>query len=224
MEKRIPLEYGKFYHIYNRGINGDRIFFGKENYLHFLKLYEIYINSIADTFAWCLMSNHFHFLIRIKDEEQIGFLNPENGKTKDYDNKWKTFFPDKDYTKYNISDLKKPIPNKQFSHLFDAYAKAYNKRFNRFGSLFEKNFERKNIDNERYMRNLILYIHNNPVKHGITSSTIEYPCTSYLSILSKKVSNLKREQVLSWFENSENFEYSHKTIDNYDDIIEYIID
>ena len=66
-----PLENGKYYHIYNRGINSDVIFKEKRNYEYFLKLYDNHIEPVAETFAWCLMKNHFHFLIRIKDTDEI---------------------------------------------------------------------------------------------------------------------------------------------------------
>ncbi len=64
--KTIPLEYGCFYHIYNRGINSCKLFRENENYDHFLFLYDKHITSVADTFAWVLMKNHFHLLVRIK--------------------------------------------------------------------------------------------------------------------------------------------------------------
>ena len=218
------LEYGRFYHIYNKGINSENIFREKDNYLHFLKLYDAYINPVANTFAWCLMPNHFHFLVRIKDENEIGYLNPENRKAKDADKKWQTFFPDENYTKHKISDLKKPVPFRLFGHLFDAYAKAFNKRYNRDGNLFIKTFKRKLVDNESYMKELVRYINNNPVKHGFVEHTIEYPWTSYLSVLSTKVTKLERKQVLSWFDSKENFAYCHKNTDNYVDIDDFIID
>ncbi|MDN3676864.1 hypothetical protein QWY90_06020 [Flavobacterium paronense] len=66
-----PLEIGKYYHIYNRGINSDILFKESSNYEHFLRLYDTHIDPIAETFAWCLMKNHFHFLVRIKDNEEI---------------------------------------------------------------------------------------------------------------------------------------------------------
>jgi putative transposase len=66
-----PLKNGKLYHIYNRGINSDVIFNENSNYEYFLKLYDKHIDPIAETFAWCLMKNHFHFLVRIKDVEKI---------------------------------------------------------------------------------------------------------------------------------------------------------
>lgn len=71
MQSNEPLQNSNYYHIYNRGINSSFLFKENSNYEHFLRLYEIHIDPIAETFAWCLMKNHFHFLVRIKDVEEI---------------------------------------------------------------------------------------------------------------------------------------------------------
>jgi putative transposase len=71
MQKFEPLDFGRSYHIYNKGINGQEIFLYSNHYERFLRLYEKHIDSIADTFAWCLMKNHFHFLVKIKEQELI---------------------------------------------------------------------------------------------------------------------------------------------------------
>ena len=65
------LEKDKVYHIYNRGINSETIFNSVENKQYFLKLYSKYLENKADTFAYCLMDNHFHFIIRIVNEKEI---------------------------------------------------------------------------------------------------------------------------------------------------------
>jgi hypothetical protein len=65
------LERGNYYPIYNRGINSCTLFKEKDNYEHFLKLFKTHIEPIAETFAWCLMKNHFHFLVRIKEIAEI---------------------------------------------------------------------------------------------------------------------------------------------------------
>jgi hypothetical protein len=69
-----PIQHEAYFHVYNRGINGETLFREPENYKHFLRLYEKYIDPVAETFAWCLLKNHFHLLLRIKGVEEIDFL------------------------------------------------------------------------------------------------------------------------------------------------------
>jgi REP element-mobilizing transposase RayT len=71
MSNPIPLQHGKYYHIYNRGNNRENIFFEERNYRYFLQLYAKYIQPIADTYAYCLLYNHFHVLVRIKSIEEL---------------------------------------------------------------------------------------------------------------------------------------------------------
>jgi REP element-mobilizing transposase RayT len=68
------LQPGQFYHIYNRGINSEVLFKHPDYYTEFLELYAKYINPVADTLAYCLMSNHFHLLIRTKEVHEIQTL------------------------------------------------------------------------------------------------------------------------------------------------------
>ena len=199
----IPLENGKYYHIYNRGNNGIDLFYEIENYNHFLRLYEKYIDPIADTFAWCLMKNHFHILVYIKEIDEI------------------------DVTKLEYSSTDKPkiiSASKQFSNLFNAYTLAMNKRYKRTGSLFEKNFKRKVVTSENYFQKLIFYIHNNPVHHKFTEHIVEYPWTSYGTIISTKTTKLQRNRVLEFFADLENFKYYHTVDQNLNDIEDLIIE
>ena len=188
------LEPEKYYHIYNRGINSCNLFQENTNYEHFLRLYEKYIDPITDTFAWVLMKNHFHLLVRIKPEDEI-FKNLEGFQ--------------------NLRGLKseKRI-YQQFSNLFNAYTKAFNKKYKRTGSLFESNFRRKLINDESYFKNIVVYIHNNPVHHGFCEHILDYPWSSYLTCISFKPTKLKRETVIGWFDDVANFKVLHdKNID-----------
>jgi putative transposase len=181
------LEKGYFYHLYNRGIDGCDIFKEPDNYEYFLNLYEKYIEPIADTYAWVLMKNHFHLLVQIKDlpgkSDLPGYKNPEG--------------------------LRKP-PHQYFSNLFNAYSKAFNKRFKRTGSLFEKNFHRKRINNNEYLRNVVVYIHQNPVHHKFCERASEYPWSSYKTCISLGYTKLKRDAVVGWFDDVGNFKYLHE--------------
>jgi len=68
-QRRIPLQIGNFYHIYNRGNNHQAIFFERENYLYFLRLVRQHlISNGVDVVAYCLMPNHYHLLVYLRDE------------------------------------------------------------------------------------------------------------------------------------------------------------
>lgn len=194
------LEPNHFYHIYNRGINSCNLFSDENNYSYFLNLYDKHISEIADTYGWVLMPNHFHLLVKIKDlsKHLTGFENLSGVKT-------------------NV----KP-PHQYFSNLFNAYTKAFNKYHKRHGALFERPFKRKLIDTEEYLKEVILYIHNNPVHHGFTKHPIEYGWSSYLSCISDKPTKLKRHEIINWFDDSTNFEYCHQGKINIENISQYL--
>ena len=57
-----------YYHLYNRGNNKDIIFFENDNYIFFLNQFKKHVAPFCEVYAYCLMPNHFHFFVRIKDE------------------------------------------------------------------------------------------------------------------------------------------------------------
>jgi putative transposase len=197
MEIKEPILHGNYYHIYNRGNNGIDVFLETENYYHFLRLYAKYIEPIAETFAWCLLKNHFHILVKIKDRVEINETE----------------------LSYNTTEKPKLIdPSRQFSHLFNAYTQAINKRYNRTGSLFETTFERKLVSSEKYFLQLIYYIHNNPVHHGFVKQMSLYPWSSYETIISDKPTRLKRNEVLEMFGSFEEYLFYHNQEQNLNEI------
>ena len=200
-----PLEHNHFYHIYNRGINSCNLFQENTNYEYFLSLYAKYISPVANTYAWVLMRNHFHLLVKIKGEDEI-----------------QAFFQHLQGIK-NLEGLKgtnRTRVNQQFSNLFNAYTKAYNKRYSRTGSLFEHPFRRIKIESNAHLKYLVYYIHHNPIHHGFCEHFLEYPWSSYLSILSPKTTNLKRAEVLEWYRNKKNLVQHHtkEQLEKYNDL------
>ncbi|PAM95795.1 hypothetical protein B4N84_04410 [Flavobacterium sp. IR1] len=95
-----------------------------------------------------------------------------------------------------------------FSNLFNSYAKAFNKQTNRTGSLFEKHFKRIKLTDERYLKQLILYVHLNP-KYHFDLNFKDYKFSSFRVFLSDKETKVKREEVLDLFEDFENFIFCH---------------
>jgi len=200
MQQIEPLLPGKFYHIYNRGINSCNVFTETTNFEYFLNLYDKYISTVADTFAWVLMKNHFHFLVRIKEKEEV-----QRGAVT------------QTLSGLETTERVKFSPSHQFSHLFNAYAQAFNKRNNRTGSLFEHPFKRKLIEDIDYFKTVVLYIHNNPVHHGVRQHAMDYPWSSYLTCISVMPTHLQRDEVIGWFNNRADFEAAHN---NQGDIID----
>lgn len=170
-----PLEYGVYYHIYNRGTNGENVFVERRNYRFFLQRYAKYIEPVAFTYAYCLLKNHFHFLIKTKTpEEQRETLK--------------------------VSETFRVLePSQQFANLFNSYAKAFNRTYGRTGSLFEHPFHRIEVATDAYFAHLITYIHQNPQLHGFVDDFRDWPFSSYQAIVSHQTTRVQRDATLEWF-------------------------
>jgi REP element-mobilizing transposase RayT len=175
------MEFGRYYHIYNHAIGKENLFREPENYRWFLEQYYTYISPIAETYAYCLLPNHFHFLVRLRDPNIV-----------------KRTFP----TLNTVEKLAaSSLPSKQFSRLFSSYTQAFNKRHKRKGSLFMKNFKRRPIDSDQYFSLLTAYIHMNPVLHGFAHSPVDWKWSSYQSVIGSAPTRIERKRLLDWFGN-----------------------
>lgn len=67
----IPVTFGTFFHIYNRGNNRENIFVQPRNYAYFMDLWWKHTSLIAETWAYCLLRNHFHALVFIRNREEL---------------------------------------------------------------------------------------------------------------------------------------------------------
>ena len=199
-----PLLYNTYYHIYNRGTNGENIFIQERNYAHFLNLYTKHLEPVADLFAYCMLRNHFHISVRVKSEEEI----LTNIKTLKVSLVNQSRVGQSSPANQGISQPEKPLgsipipddfASQKFSNFFNAYAKAINKAYDRTGSLFEHPFGRVAITSDRQFWNVIAYIHQNPQKHKFVKDFRDWKYSSYGIILSGKHTNLKRSEVLEWF-------------------------
>jgi len=181
---REPFESLCYYHVFNHARGIDNIFDKPTDYTIFLDLVEEYILPVSQIYAYCLIPNHFHFLVLIKD-----IPLPVHFKKKDLN----------DYVAH------------QWGNVQNTFTKKINYRRNRRGGLFCQSINRNLITSEEYLQMGIVYIHNNPVKHGFCSSPEKWKYSSYNSILSERPTKIERKEVLTWFENKINFINYHKT-------------
>lgn len=190
-DTKTPLEVGGFYHIYNHAVGDEQLFVSDKNYLHFLGLFNKYLTGFVDVYAYCLMPNHFHFIIQVNDLSEI-LLDDSISKA----------------TSIDVNNMPLII-SRQFSHLFNSYAQGYNKQHNRKGSLFANRYKRKLITTESYLSKLIHYVHYNPVKANLCTKISYWQYSSYNAILSDKKTRIKRENVVDLFGDKRNFIFCH---------------
>ena len=180
------LEFNQYYHIFNRGNNGETIFRQERNYHFFLKLYTKHLNAVVDTFAYCLLPNHFHFLVRVKSEDDIL-------------NNLRRIIKKRPIDLSSNKENRTISPSQMFGTLFNSYSKAYNKVYQRTGSLFEKPFHRKLVKDLWYFQQVVLYIHFNPQKHGLIDDFCLWPFSSYSALVSNQPTRLARGEVMDSF-------------------------
>ena len=182
MKEQLNFQEGYTYHIFNRGNNYEKIFFEEMNYYYFLDLTKKYLLPVCEIYAYCLIPNHFHILLKLNEKDEL----PEdyrNGKRK----------------------LHQP-----FSNFFNAYSKAINKKYNRRGSLFQDHLTRNVIDIDDCFINAVLYIHLNPNHHNLNKSYPDYIFSSYRDYVKNRPGFLEKEYVLEQFGNIENFIFLHR--------------
>ena len=123
----------------------------------------------------------------------------------------------------NIPEKYRTKVSQPFSNMFNAYTKGINKVYDRSGSLFQEHFQRHRVNNQRYLVNLMLYIHLNPVKHGFCEEFSKYRFTSYNAYLSDEFSFVDKTAIFEIMGGKENFIYLHdqKNI-VYDELLEEI--
>jgi len=190
-----PLTEGAYFHIYNRGVNGEDLFKEKKNYYFFLEKYKLYCSDVFETFCYALLKNHFHLVVKVKENVLV--------------------------PKYEGEGMIQLNASKLLGHLFNSYAQSINKSYKRTGSLFESPFERKEIRHNHHLTALIMYCHFNPQQHGFVTDFRNYEFTSYHSIIANDNHIIATEKVIEWFGSKNLFEKAHtitieeKTFVNY---------
>ena len=150
--RKVEFHKGNYYHVYNRGTNRQLIFRSNENYLFLLRRFgEALPGKWITVIAYCLMPNHYHFLLRQDGEVAI-------------------------------SDL--------MQQTFNSYSKAFNKMYDRTGTLFEGPFKSIHVDKDNYLIHLCRYIHRNPLEANLVKDVQNWKYSNYLEWAGLRVGRL----------------------------------
>lgn len=201
-QNQIPFEEDKFYHVYNHVIGDINLFVQEKDFLFFLNKYLYYLGKFTTTYAYCLMPNHFHFLLKVNSTCEKKYLPKPTYKVNSV--------PDKKQPRRLITNnIRNPI-SQAFSNLQNSYARRYNIKYDRKGGLFQSRIQRKHVDSPEYLLDAINYIHQNPVSHGFSKYCEEWKYSSYDAIIGKGKTKIDRVAVIEWFDDIDNFEAYHK--------------
>lgn len=172
-----------YYHVYNRGVNRRTIFKDDGDYLRFLKLIKKYVHPVAETLSYALMPNHFHLAVLMKPAAAIPPTLLRTPQTL----------------------------GRTFGLVENAYANYFNYRHKTVSGLFETSFERAEVTTVEYLRNLIVYHHRNPEKHGLEIDFRNYLWTSYQELSNPVVDTyVTKELTISKFGGLEAFFTAHQ--------------
>jgi putative transposase len=168
-------EPGEFYHVYNRGNNKQLIFFNERNYSFFLRKVKAQLIPVCDIIAYCLMPNHFHFLIQ-PNSSSVGERNSFGAKP--------------------MQELAY-----QIGILLSSYSQAINKERKTSGSLFQQKTKAKilsemsNGSRISYFEQCFHYIHQNPIVAGLVKEVADWPYSSYLDYAGLRSGTLCKREI-----------------------------
>ncbi|WP_340104496.1 hypothetical protein [Rhodohalobacter sp. 8-1] len=214
----MKLQETKYYHIHHRGVKGDNIFYQDSDYQRFLEKYFYYLYIAADTYAYCLIPNHFHVLLRVRpEEEQLELFSKCQKK----------MIGSQDFTPahHNIDypDFKNYCASNQIGHFLNSYTRYFNTASERTGIIFDGRFKRIEIDSIKYLSHLICYIHRNPIHHHLCRDYSSYKYSSYNSLFSDKKTLLNKAEILRFLGGEDNAAAAHEEV-RMDYISKYILE
>jgi len=212
----MQLEKNHIYHIYNQGNNRQKIFFNRENYLFFLQKMNDYLTPYTDIMAWCLMPNHFHWLVYVRETE-LDSAESRGGLT---DSRGATL-------SRTPTAPTSPTLNQSIGILLASYTRAINQVNKTSGSLFRQKTKSDCITNplefshsyynlgfgtrillhdpeKEYPQACFNYIHQNPVKAGLVKKAEDWEFSSYRDVCGLRNGKLINRERIAEYELTSN--------------------
>lgn len=150
----------------------------------------------------CLLFDEkpFSFIDKVRKSEELKqILSEEN-------------IEDKTRNRLLDKELTPSLVSQQLGHLFNSYTQAFNKKYDRSGSLFERPFERQKVDRQRYFCKLVCYNHRNPQLHNLVDDFRDYRKSSYQTYLSGGETKVNIAGTVEYFGGMESFQKIHSSL------------
>lgn len=192
------LEPGQTYHIYNKATSGNRIFLEDIDFQGFLKRWEKYFGKYLDTYAYCLVPNHFHFLARVRVENELlhRHIGSENTKA------GSAYLADRIPLSAFLSD--------QLRRFGSSISLSHRAKYQRDGPLLVNKTKRISLRSDPHLLYVLCYIHHNVIHHELGVSYEDWIYSSYRAYLSPDLTNFAQQQILDWMGGIDEFKSTHR--------------
>ncbi len=159
------------YHLYNKAVSDRKLFYDDSDYRRFLTKFKKYFTPYLDIIAYCLIPNHFHFQVQVKNIDNTLLTHIKKERTQAA-----IKFLSEDYSLDEfLSD--------QFRRLFSGHSLFINKKYDIKGPLLLKKIKKTEVKTEAKFYDLICYIHHNPIHHRLSKTYEDWPYTSFLEYI-----------------------------------------
>ena len=190
-------EEGKIYHIYNKTSNNLVLFKDDSDYLLYLNKFKFYFSGLFDTYAYCLIPNHFHFLLKVKPLYEI----TQYAESLDSISSRKLLEGNISHSKFLISI---------FKNFFSSVSLSYKSKYNHSGQVFMKRFKRIAIESDSKLVYTFCYIHHNPIHHYLSLNYSKWNWSSYKAYISSESTTIKKVEFLEWLGGISTFHQLHE--------------
>lgn len=197
---RIKLEGSAVYHCISRTVAGELMLDGEAKEVFRRMLWTVADFSGVEVLAYCLMSNHFHVLVRTPEGEKIPTTELLRRYTVLYRQNTSPDHPDPQIMKVILENggadaerwrgrLERRMGDVSefIKTLKQRFSVWYNKRHRRFGTLWSERFKSVLVENSRFaLQTVAAYIDLNPVRAHLVVDPAEYRWCSYAEALAGK--------------------------------------
>jgi REP element-mobilizing transposase RayT len=167
----MKIEANQLYHIYNQGNNHEIVFCDAQDYIEFLRRCRLVISPNCEIVSYCLMPNHFHFLINSTEQSSVSV---------------------------SLGTVQSTLLANGFRLLCSGYANYFNKKYNRSGSLFRQKTKAKNLEDSLgndYPFICFHYIHQNPMIAGLCKKMEDWEFSSFRDYLKIRRGTLVNQSI-----------------------------
>lgn len=196
--RKTPIVKDEVYHVFNRSVAQQPIFLSSKDYQRAVEVFNFYLYqnpplrfSFYNRLPVDKMNEILQYLIKLPPQVDIlAFCLMPN------------------HVHFLLKNLTDNGIVKFMSNFQNSYAKYFNTRTKRSGTLFQPMFKAVRIESDEQLLHVSRYIHLNPVTAYIIKpeSLKEYLWTSYPDFLDQKLTSNQKDLIMTHFKSLKSFE------------------